>query len=99
LQGLVAAEALSIWLAGAIGRPAAHAAVEAMTRTAVDQGRHLCDVARAAVAADPALARLDPGDLDAIFDPVAATAPARRLAGRRFEQLRADLAAFDDKTK
>jgi 3-carboxy-cis,cis-muconate cycloisomerase len=97
LQGLVAAEALSIWLAGAIGRPAAHAAVETMTRTAVAERRHLRDVARAAIAADPALAQLDPGELDAIFDPVAATAPARRLASQRFEQLRADLAAFDDK--
>jgi 3-carboxy-cis,cis-muconate cycloisomerase len=96
LQGLVAAEALSIWLAGAIGRPAAHAAVEAMTHTAVEQRRHLRDVARAAIAADPALARLDTGQLDALFDPVAATAPARRLACRRFEQLRADLAAFHD---
>jgi len=98
LQGLVAAEALSIRLAGAIGRPAAHAAVEAMTRTAVAEQRHLRDVARAAIAADPALARLASGDLDAIFDPIAATAPARRLAAQRFEQLRADLAALDDKT-
>jgi 3-carboxy-cis,cis-muconate cycloisomerase len=97
LQGLVAAEALSIRLAGAIGRPAAHAAVEAMTRTSVAEQRHLRDVARAAIAADPALAHLDPGQLDAIFDPVAATAPARRLASQRFEQLRADLAALDDK--
>jgi 3-carboxy-cis,cis-muconate cycloisomerase len=97
LHGLVAAEALSIWLAGAIGRPAAHAAVEAMTRTAVAEQRYLRDVARAAIAADPALARLDPGRLDAIFDPVAATAPAHRLARQRFEQLRADLAALDDK--
>jgi len=97
LQGLVAAEALSIRLAGAIGRPAAHAAVEAMTRTAVAEQRHLRDVAHAAIAADPALAHLDPGELDAIFDPVAATAPARRLASRRFEQLRADLAALDHK--
>ena len=97
LQGLVAAEALSIRLAGAIGRPAAHAAVEAMTRTAVAEQRHLRDVAHAAIAADPALAHLDPGELDAIFDPVAATASARRLASQRFEQLRADLAALDDK--
>jgi 3-carboxy-cis,cis-muconate cycloisomerase len=64
----------------------------------VDGRRHLHDVARAAIAADPALARLDPDELDTIFDPVAATAPARRLAGRRFEQLRADLGALDDKT-
>jgi len=97
LQGLVAAEALSIRLAGVIGRPAAYAAVEAMTRTAAAERRHLRDVARAAIAADPALTHLDSGQLDGIFDPVAATAPARRLASQRFEQLRADLAAFDDR--
>jgi 3-carboxy-cis,cis-muconate cycloisomerase len=94
LHGLVSAEALSIWLAAAIGRPAAHAAVEAMTRTAVAERRHLRDVARAAVAADPALARLDAGALDALFDPVAATGPARRLARTRLAELRADMAAL-----
>jgi len=95
LDGLVAAEALSIWIAGAIGRPAAHAAVEAMTRTAVAGQRHLRDVARAAVAADPSLRALDVHELDAIFDPAAATAPAQRLARQRFNELRADLAALN----
>jgi 3-carboxy-cis,cis-muconate cycloisomerase len=94
LQGLVSAEALSIRLAGAIGRPAAHAAVEQMTQAAVAERRHLRDVARAAIAADPALARLDADDLDALFDPVAATEPAQRLARKRLAELRADLAAF-----
>ena len=94
LHGLVAAEALSIWVAGAIGRPAAHAAVEAMTQAAVAQGRHLRDVARDAVASDPALGALDAAQLDALFDPVAATEPAQRLARRRLAELRADLAAL-----
>jgi 3-carboxy-cis,cis-muconate cycloisomerase len=94
LHGLVAAEALSIWVAGAIGRPAAHAAVEAMTQTAVAQGRHLRDVARDALASDPALHKLDAAQLDALFDPVAATEPAQRLARRRLAELRADLATF-----
>ena len=94
LHGLVAAEALSIWVAGAIGRPAAHAAVEAMTQAAVAQGRHLRDVAQDAVASDPALGTLDAAQLDALFDPVAATAPAQRLARRRLAELRADLAAL-----
>jgi 3-carboxy-cis,cis-muconate cycloisomerase len=91
LQGLVAAEALAAWIAGAIGRPAAHAAVESMTQTAVAAGRHLRDVARAAVAADPALAALDVRQLDAIFDPVAATEPAQRLARARLAALHRDL--------
>jgi len=94
LHGLVAAEALSIWVAGAVGRPAAHAAVEAMTQAAVAQGRHLRDVARDAVASDPALGKLDAAQLDALFDPVAATEPAQRLARRRLAELRADLAAL-----
>jgi len=91
----VSAEALSIRLARAIGRPAAHAAVERMTQAAVAERRHLRDVARAAIAADPALARLDADDLDALFDPVAATEPARRLARKRLAELCADLAAFN----
>jgi 3-carboxy-cis,cis-muconate cycloisomerase len=91
LLGLVAAEALSIWLAGAIGRPAAHAAVEKMTQAAVAEGRHLRDVARAAVAADPALAQLDIAQLNALFDPAAATAPAQRLARARLAALHRDL--------
>lgn len=94
LQGLVSAEALSIRLAGAIGRPAAHAAVERMTQAAVAQRRDLRDVARAAIAADPALARVDANDLDALFDPVAATEPAQRQARKRLAELRADMAAF-----
>jgi 3-carboxy-cis,cis-muconate cycloisomerase len=92
LQGLVAAEALSIWLAGAIGRPAAHAAVEEMTQVAVAQGRHLRDVARATIGADPALASLDIGRLDVLFDPVAATEPAQRLARERLAALKKDIA-------
>jgi 3-carboxy-cis,cis-muconate cycloisomerase len=88
LHGLVFAEALSIWMAGAIGRPRAHEAVEKMTRTAVEQGRHLREVARELVAADPELgARLDTAQLDALFDPVAATLPAQRLARRQLDTL------------
>jgi 3-carboxy-cis,cis-muconate cycloisomerase len=91
LQGLVAAEALSIWLAGAIGRPAAHAAVEKMTQAAVAQGAHLRDVARATIAADPAFGSLDIDRLDALFDPVTATEPAQRLARERLAALQRDL--------
>ena len=98
LKGLVSAEALSIWMAGAIGRPAAHAAVEKMTQAAVAERRHLADVARDALAADPALAALDGAHLDALFDPVAATLPAQRLAGPRLQALRADLGALPQPT-
>lgn len=89
LHGLVFAEALSIWLAGAIGRPAAHAAVEKMTRTAVAEQRHLRDVASDAIGADPALAQLDRKQLDTLFDPTAAALPAQRLTRKRLDELRA----------
>jgi 3-carboxy-cis,cis-muconate cycloisomerase len=89
LNGLVFAEALSIWMAGAIGRPRAHEAVERMTRSAVADGRHLREVAREAIGADPELrARLDPAQLDALFDPLAATLPAQRLARRQLDHLK-----------
>ena len=89
LNGLVFAEGLSIWMAGAIGRPKAHDAVERMTRTAVEQDRHLREVARDVVAADPDLSkRLDLAQLDALFDPVAATTPAQRLARRQLDQFK-----------
>ncbi|HEX8788877.1 MAG TPA: 3-carboxy-cis,cis-muconate cycloisomerase [Telluria sp.] len=89
LHGLVFAEAISIWMAGAIGRPKAYEAVERMTRTTVAQGRHLRDVARDSVAADPALsAHLDLAQLDALFDPVAATVPAQRLARRLLDHIK-----------
>jgi 3-carboxy-cis,cis-muconate cycloisomerase len=90
LHGLVFAEALSIWMAGAIGRPKAHEAVERMTRTVVAERRHLREVAREAAGADPELfARLDLAQLDALFDPVGATAAAQRLARRQLDELRA----------
>lgn len=89
LHGLVFAEAVSIWMASAIGRPKAYEAVERMTRTTVAQGRHLRDVARDSVAADPALsAHLDLAQLDALFDPVAATVPAQRLARRLLDHIK-----------
>jgi 3-carboxy-cis,cis-muconate cycloisomerase len=89
LGGLVFAEALSIWMAGAIGRPRAHEEVERMTRTAVAEGRHLREVARERLGADPALcAGLDAAALDALFDPTAAARPARELARRQLAGLR-----------
>lgn len=96
LNGLVFAEALSIWMAGAIGRPRAHEEVERMTRTAVAEGRHLRDIAGGDMAATPALYEgLDLASLDALFDPVIATLPAQGLARRQLDDLRGALATFD----
>jgi 3-carboxy-cis,cis-muconate cycloisomerase len=89
LDGLVFAEAVSIWMAGAIGRPRAHEEVERMARTVVAEGRHLRDVVRDRLRAEPDLfSGLDAARLDALFDPVAAAAPATRLAQRQLDHLK-----------
>jgi 3-carboxy-cis,cis-muconate cycloisomerase len=96
LQGLVFAEAASIYLAGAIGRPQAHALLEQLTQQALASGRALAEVLRDAVQADAALgAHIDLSQLDALFDPVAATTPARRLAERQLLALRGSCADLD----
>ncbi len=96
LQGMVFAEAASIYLAGAIGRPRAHALLEQLTQQALASGRPLAEVLQGAVQADDALrAHIDLSHLDALFDPVAATAPAHRLAERQLQTLRASSADLD----
>jgi 3-carboxy-cis,cis-muconate cycloisomerase len=96
LQGLVFAEAASIYLAGVIGRPRAHALLEQLTQQAVVAQRSLADVLQGAVAADLQLrAQIDSAHLQSLFDPVAATAPAQRLAERQLQGLRADVAELD----
>jgi 3-carboxy-cis,cis-muconate cycloisomerase len=96
LQGLVFAEAASTCLAGVIGRPKAHALLEQLTRQAVETQRPLADVLSDAVAADPQLsAQIDTAHLTTLFDPVAATAPAQRLAERQLQGLRSSAAELD----
>jgi 3-carboxy-cis,cis-muconate cycloisomerase len=96
LHGLVFAEAASVYLAGAIGRPKAHALLEQLTQQAVASGRNLAALLQEAVQADPQLqAQLDPARLAALFDPVAATAPAQRLAERQLHTLRHTMAELD----
>ncbi|MES2756057.1 MAG: lyase family protein [Pseudomonadota bacterium] len=96
LHGLVFAEAASIYLAGAIGRPASHALLEQLTQQVLASGRALHDVLHDAVQADPALrGQVDAARLQALFDPVAAAAPARRLAERQLQGLRASIAQLD----
>jgi 3-carboxy-cis,cis-muconate cycloisomerase len=96
LHGLVFAEAASVYLASAIGRPKAHALLEQLTQQAVASGRNLAALLQEAVQADPQLqAQLDPARLAALFDPVAATAPAQRLAERQLHTLRHTMADLD----
>jgi len=95
LHGLVFAESASIWLAGAIGRPRAHALVEEMSQRAAREGRHLGVLLREAVETDAALrGQVDLARLDTLFDPVAASGPAQRLAGPRLEALAGQHAAL-----
>jgi 3-carboxy-cis,cis-muconate cycloisomerase len=98
LQGLVFAEAASSYLAHTIGKSAAHALLEKMTGESLNSGRHLADVLADAVQADAQLrAAIDLAHLRTLFDPVAATAPAHRLAQAQLRSLGDDLALLNTK--
>jgi 3-carboxy-cis,cis-muconate cycloisomerase len=98
LQGLVFAEAASSYLAHTIGKSAAHALLEKMTGESVTSGRHLADVLADAMQADAQLrAAVDVAHLRSLFDPVAATAPAHRLAQAQLRSLGDDLATLNIK--
>lgn len=89
LHGLVFAEAVSSYLAGAIGRPKAHALLEDLSKRAAAGPHGLDQLVRDAVAADPQLAgHVDAARLARLFDPVAAAEPARRLAETQLHGLR-----------
>jgi len=91
LQGLVFAEAASIYLASAIGRPNAHALLEKLTQRTVETQGHLADVLSAAIKDDPQLGeQIDVDKLHHLFDPVHATGAARALAERQLKSLRQD---------
>lgn len=95
LHGLVFAEGASSYLAGAIGRPRAHALLEELSQR-VDDQQSLDQLLLEAVKSDPQLtAHVDLDTLTALFDPSAATAPARRLAERQLQGLRARMAAVN----
>jgi 3-carboxy-cis,cis-muconate cycloisomerase len=99
LHGLVFAEAASSYLAGAIGRPRAHALLEDLTRRLAERaggGPGLDTLVADAVKADPQLAaHVDIERLAALFDPVSAAEPARRLAERQLQGLRQAMAGLD----
>jgi 3-carboxy-cis,cis-muconate cycloisomerase len=81
LDGLVFAEAVAGYLASFVGRPAAHAMLEELSRSAVASGRHLSEEASDAIDADPELrTQVELGQWLSLFDPVAATAPGAAAA-------------------
>lgn len=95
LQGLVYAEAVSIYLAAAIGKPQAHTLLEDLTKQAVAQGRPLGEVVTEAVRQDEQLhSRLDLAALRALFDPRVANANAAELARAQMAHLRQALVSF-----
>ena len=95
LQGLVFAEAVSIYLAGAIGRPQAHSLMEQLTQLAVTNGISLQVVVTDAVKKDVRLRDIIELDsLQNLFDPVAATAPAEALARRQLQTLKTTVATL-----
>ncbi|HEX7385517.1 MAG TPA: 3-carboxy-cis,cis-muconate cycloisomerase [Burkholderiaceae bacterium] len=90
LHELVYAEALAARLAPGLGKAQAHARVEDWSRTALRERRWLSEVAREALAADASQRdAIGAAEWDALFDPDAAAAPARRLAAARLVELRA----------
>jgi 3-carboxy-cis,cis-muconate cycloisomerase len=96
LHGLVFAEAASSYLAGAIGRPRAHALLEDLSKRAAGDGRDLQGLLREAIEADPQLAaHVDPGRLASLFDPAVAAEPARRLAEAQLQALRLAMGTLD----
>ncbi|MCX7228828.1 MAG: lyase family protein [Burkholderiales bacterium] len=70
--GFVYAEAVTLALAGTLGRPAAQAQMERLCRDAIDRGEPLREAIARARLASPVLAQALPeGTLDALFDPQA----------------------------
>jgi 3-carboxy-cis,cis-muconate cycloisomerase len=96
LHGLVFAEAVSSYLAGAIGRPKAHALLEDLSKQAATGQQGLDQLVSDAVVADPQLAaHVDLDRLAALFDPVAATESPRRLAEAQLHGLRLSMGKLD----
>lgn len=96
LQGLVFTEAASIYLAGVIGRPNAHALLEKLTQQTITTQAQLVDVLIRAIEDDAQLNRqIDVQHLRTLFDPVQAVGAARASAERQLQDLQAAAAHFD----
>jgi 3-carboxy-cis,cis-muconate cycloisomerase len=89
-RGFVHAEAVTLALAGALGRPAALAAMERICRDAVDAGVTLREALARARAADPALAGVLPeAAIESAFDPLAQRGDADAMIDRTLAAWRA----------
>ena len=96
LQGLVFAEGAAVLLARHIGKARAQALLEALSRQAVAEQRHLHDLTRDAIAADAVLsAKVGADDLRAVFDADASARHAGAAVHAQWVELRAQAAALD----
>ncbi len=94
LRGLVFAEAASARLAGRIGKSAAHALLEQLSRRVVDEQVPLLGLVQAAVRADPALCdAISAGEIEALFDADAVARRASAVAAPQWDACRASLRA------
>ena len=88
LHGLVFAEAVAMLLAMHIGKPRAHALLEAWSRQAVAERMHLLNVVLAAVAADAELRdKVAPEALRSVFDVDAVARRASALARPQWDTI------------
>lgn len=88
-HGMVYAGAVAAYLGAFIGKPAAHAMVEQFAHDAAAQGRDLSSVGLASIDGDLLLrGKVQRQAWKALFDPVAAAAPATSLARRQLAALR-----------
>ena len=91
-RGMVFGEAVSGYLGSFIGRPAAHALLDELSRAAVAGKRNLSAVAADAIEIDDRLrGKIDLEHWQMLFDPVAAAAPAAALARTQLHALRRSL--------
>jgi 3-carboxy-cis,cis-muconate cycloisomerase len=90
LQGLVFTEAVAMCFARHIGKARAHALLEALSRRAVAERRHLREVTLDALAADADLAaQVSTAEVDAAFDADAAARHASAIARPQLDALAA----------
>ena len=78
-QGLIFAEAITMVLGKQVGKAAAHQIIEAASRKAVAEKKHLREVLAADAEVTP---RLSKAELDSLFDPLSYTGVAGQFIDR-----------------
>lgn len=95
LQGLVFAEAVSMQLAGVLGKSRAHALFESLAQRAVQEKRHLRDLTLEALQQQAELRNaITPEQIDALFDMQRAAQPAARIVREQLPRLQREAQSF-----